>query len=139
VLGSLGLAICDRDGYAPAGALIRESLRIFAELGDLDGVALQLEGLAFVAVWTAQPLRAARLFGAAESMWNRIGVPIPEMILLRHEAAVTRLRTELNEEMFNTFWEDGRSLAPDEAVSEILASSTSDVESPDGSRISIAG
>jgi tetratricopeptide (TPR) repeat protein len=139
VLGSLGLAICDRSGYPLAATLIRESLRIFADLGDQDGVALELEGLACVAAWSAEPLRAARLFGAAEAFRDRIGVPVSNASLARHEAAIARLRIELDDEKFLAYWEEGRSLATVTAVAEGLASGPSDVALPLSQHLQVAG
>jgi predicted ATPase len=60
-----------------AHELFADGLRLFHQLGDLMGVADALEGLAGSAVATERWRSAATLFGVAEVLRERIGVPIP--------------------------------------------------------------
>jgi hypothetical protein len=56
-----------QEDLAQATTLYTESMLLNAEVGDRQGVAASLVGLAAVAEATEQWVRAARLLGAAES------------------------------------------------------------------------
>ena len=60
-----------------AAACHRESLLLAQDLPDGAPAALALEGLACVAAARRQPRRAAVLLGAAESLRERAGAPLP--------------------------------------------------------------
>ena len=112
-----------RGDYASARALCNECLAIAKELGDRELLASGLERLAGViaaqesggtsiqlAVW------AAKLWGAAESLREVIGAPIPPLERATYECAVTTMRTQLGEEVFATAWAEGRNMTPDQAL-----------------------
>ena len=67
---------CEQGDFASARALYEESLVIRRELGDRRGIAYSLEGLAAVVAALGSPLRAARIWGAAERLREEIGSPL---------------------------------------------------------------
>jgi hypothetical protein len=98
-----------------------ESLAVRRELGERLGIAECLEGLAAVADGTGQPDRAARLLGAAGTLREAIGAPLPPVDRPAHEAAVQATRGLLGEAAFAAAWAAGRALPLEQAVAEALA------------------
>lgn len=66
-----------------------------------------------------QPERAARLFGAAEALWEVAGAPAA-MISADHQRAVTAVKTRLGVDAFEAQRETGRAMSPEEAVAEAM-------------------
>lgn len=65
----------EQGDYAAARAHFVESLRLFQEIGSPSGIACGLDGFANLAAAQGQPERAARLFGAEETLNASHGVP----------------------------------------------------------------
>jgi tetratricopeptide (TPR) repeat protein len=112
-----------RGDYTSASVLCNECLAIGKELGDRELLASGLEAVAgLIAAQEARrtstkgALRAAKLWGAAESLREAIGAPIPPLERATYERAVTAMRTQLGEETFAAAWAEGRSLTPDQAL-----------------------
>ena len=102
-----------QDDYATARGLFEESLVISKELGHKRFVASCLEGLASVIFAQGQPAWAARLWGAAESLREAIGAPIP---LVDHALMIAAARTQLGEKIFAAMWAEGRTMTPEQAL-----------------------
>jgi DNA-binding CsgD family transcriptional regulator len=75
-----------------------------------------LECLAALAVNAGSHQEAARLFGAAEAMRQRIGQVRFAIFDAGYEAAVTALRDALGEKNFESAWAEGAGLSTDEAI-----------------------
>ncbi len=118
-LTGLGLVACLEGNDASAYACYRESLAIFQALGDKHGIAESLEGLARLAA-QREPLRAARLWGAAEVVREAIGAPLVMNEGKRYEREVTLVRERLDEDAFGSAWEAGREMSVPEAVAFAL-------------------
>ena len=65
VLGALAQVAESKEDFREAQRLWNRSLAEHQEIGDRKGMVECLEGLAYLAAASAQPERAARLFGAA--------------------------------------------------------------------------
>ena len=102
-----------QDDHATARGLYEESLVISKELGHKRFVASCLEGLASVIFAQGQPAWAARLWGAAESLREAIGAPIP---LVDHALMIAAARTQLGEKIFAAMWAEGRMMTPEQAL-----------------------
>lgn len=102
-----------------------------SEAGDENNVALCLEGRAAVAAKTDEDgsedeplllLRAARLWGAAEALSEKIEVieypHAPDRSL--HERRVAAARERLDEQAWTQAWAEGRAMDPEEAVAYAL-------------------
>lgn len=89
---------------------------ILRELDDKWWMAWCLEGLAGVAAAQRQPRRAARVFGAAETLREEIRGPRPAAHRTDYEHAVAGARSRLDEATFAAEWEKGRAMAPEEAL-----------------------
>jgi hypothetical protein len=87
-----------------ADPLFVSGLRVFHQLGDVMGIADALEGLAGSAVATQQWEAAATLFGIAETLRERIGVPIPfENQTLYDQFRATLQQAMLPEELASAY------------------------------------
>jgi DNA-binding CsgD family transcriptional regulator len=89
-------------------------------LEDRYGIMLCLEGLAWAANAEGQPVLAARLFGAAAALRERLGAAPWPAWLAEHEQNATATRACLGEERFEVAWAAGRALALDAAIAEAL-------------------
>ena len=76
VLNNLSLVALNEGAYARVPPLLHESLGLARELGSREKIACALTGFASLAAVNADPRGAARLFGAAESLRETIGVPM---------------------------------------------------------------
>jgi predicted ATPase/class 3 adenylate cyclase len=123
-LGSLGLVALDQGDLAAAAGHLERSLRLVVESGDLEPAAYWLEGLAAVRLAQGDRHRAAQLYGAADALWERIGIPRPPEILDRFELNRTVLVERMDHE-FDRAWAAGREMSFDAAVAEALAQTAS--------------
>jgi tetratricopeptide (TPR) repeat protein len=136
-----GLDIVDPDGYWPelafallargdvaraqgdpatAAQYYARSLRIVVEHKDQPDVAERLEGFAKLAGAAQQPQRAARLFGAAEALRERIGTPLPAVERADYDGAVALARAQLDPAAFSAAWAEGKVLGWEEAAAYAL-------------------
>jgi DNA-binding NarL/FixJ family response regulator len=100
---------------------------LWLESDDGRGIAGTLAGIAGVANRRGQPERAARLLGAAWGVAESLGV----RYLAHHvhaERVLAATRSQLDDQTFDTAWEEGQALSIERAVTEarrILAAPTS--------------
>jgi non-specific serine/threonine protein kinase len=120
VLMGLGLVALRQGDRERARSLLDESLRVAVELGDPHEVAKGLEAFAALAV-EDDPERAARLFGAAESMRERIPSPLSPSGREERDAHASRARDALGDEVFSREWALGRDMSQEDAVEAALA------------------
>lgn len=106
-----------------ADELTREALRIGQASIDRWGAAHCLEMLAWVAAARHDSARAARLFGAAHTLWRSTGTPPAELnhIAPKHKLGKQRAHSELGNETFNALFDEGARFTDDEAVTYALA------------------
>ncbi|HET7525480.1 MAG TPA: tetratricopeptide repeat protein, partial [Burkholderiaceae bacterium] len=76
-LFSLGQLATRREAHAAALKAYEESASVHRQTGDQAGLAMSLEGLALSHAALDDPLRAARLWGAAGELCRRLGIPSP--------------------------------------------------------------
>jgi predicted ATPase/class 3 adenylate cyclase len=121
-LGNLAAIDLDRGNLDHAEDLLRRHLEAVNTLGDLDGVAFSLEG--FAALYTARmdDERAARLYGAAGALRDRIALAITPESLQRHEAVAKTLAERLADRYADLVTQ-GATLDPAQATVEALRSS----------------
>ena len=93
-----------------------QALRGFAENGDLDGIAESLELSAGIAGAAGDPVRAARLAGAAEALRTAAGLPLAPPDRSRFERWMDTARTALPPEGFERSWKEGAAMTPQQAT-----------------------
>jgi predicted ATPase/class 3 adenylate cyclase len=109
----VALAVGDADR---AAALCMESLALSRELGDKRTTVECLHALAGVAAMQAEPLRAALLSGAAESLHAAIKAPPSPAERMVGERFLPIARAAVDDESFETTWAEGRRMNYDAAV-----------------------
>jgi predicted ATPase/DNA-binding CsgD family transcriptional regulator len=118
------LALCllakveiNQGNYATAFDLFEQSL-INSGRGLLNKglVATCLEGLAIVVAAQSEPVWAARLLGAAESLREAVGIPLPPVERLIYERTVSEVRNRLGDKTFTSAWAEGHTMTPEQAL-----------------------
>jgi predicted ATPase/class 3 adenylate cyclase len=108
--------------YDRAKELYKESITMHRGLDNRWGIASCLIGLGGVAVAEGQQERAARLFGAAEALFEAIGVSLkPSDRPNYYDRSVAAVRAELGEEVFAKAWSQGRKMTVEEAIGYALS------------------
>ena len=101
---------------AAARALYQESLVHLHEMDNKEFIPACLEGLADMVAAQGEPAWAARLWGAAESLRETIGTPLPPVYRADYEHSVAAARTPLGERVFAAAWAEGRSMTPEQVL-----------------------
>ena len=102
--------------YAQAEAMYRETIREWQRIGHRAAVAHQLECMASLAMQAEQPARAARLFGAAEALREKVRIPMTIPEREEYERTVASLRSGTDAAAFASVWAEGRALNMDQAI-----------------------
>jgi hypothetical protein len=108
-----------------AAASFGESLVLYQDLKRKHGVIECLIGLACVAAATVggQPApaeRAARLFGAAEGLFEATGGGLAAADQAEHDRYLALAREQLDEAVFGAAWAEGRAMTMEQAVAYAL-------------------
>ena len=114
-LHSLGYIASLQGDTKLAAAWYREGLSLAQEIGDETQVGWHLVGLAGVAAAEGQPVRAARLYGAAETRLN-VNVSMNDVERADYTRTVESVRSKLGEKIFTAAWAEGRSMTPEQAL-----------------------
>ena len=122
-LNAVGLVVCDRGDHRAAAALLAEGLTRWEQDGggNREVLAEWLAAVARLAACRGRPGTAARLYGAAEALYDAIGEPLvvpPRSVYRRH---VDALRDTLGAEAFAATWAAGRALPLEQAIAEARA------------------
>src|SRR5262249_36515117 len=96
-------------------AYYRESLSLFAELGDRNCLAFSLEGVAGVASSSGE-IEAVTLFAAAQRLRDHIGAPLPPSEQARHEVALSAARERFGEKKYQDVWRKGSGMELEPAL-----------------------
>jgi tetratricopeptide (TPR) repeat protein len=97
-----------------------ESLLLCQDVEDAKGTLHCLEGLAGMAAASRQPERAARLFGAATTLRESAGIPLPPVNRADYDRDVVVARAQLDEPTFAAAWADGQQMTLEQAIAEAL-------------------
>ncbi|HTD80451.1 MAG TPA: AAA family ATPase [Chloroflexota bacterium] len=117
---ALGHVRLDQGDVATAEALYREALQISREAPLLTFITIGVEGLAAVATTQGRPVRAARLWGAAEALREATDEQRWHVFERTYESALTSARSQLSPLDWVTAWNAGRALTSQQAVAEAL-------------------
>lgn len=132
-LDSLGMVAAARGELERARGHFAASLGIVRDLDDRWCIVACLDGLAGVAGEQGDPLRAARIWGAAEALRDASGASISPAWQASYEAKVAAARAEADDTAWTAAWAEGRSMTLREAV-EYALSPPLPAEAPTGHR-----
>jgi non-specific serine/threonine protein kinase len=128
---ALADVVCDSRDAPRAAALYRESLALQLEQGERWGIADSLSGLAGAAGALGRAEAAARLFGAAEALYEACRVHLPPPDRPAYAGFVARARAGADPTAWVASWAAGRALPLQEAVAEAMALAV-ELETPPG-------
>jgi tetratricopeptide (TPR) repeat protein len=106
-----------------ARAIYEEAIQGWQHLGHRGAIAHQLECFGFLAITDEEPKRAAKLFGAAEALRERIELSMTDSEHVEYNQAVAQVRSMLAETEFNALWAEGRSMTMEQAIELALGDS----------------
>jgi len=106
-----------------AKGLLQEGLKLSAESGDQTNVAYCLQGLAASAASEGRLARAARLWGVAEALLEKIEVAayIYAPDRSAYQGRVSAARAQLEEAAWQAAWAEGRAMSPEQAIGYTLS------------------
>jgi len=110
-------------GDAAARGLLTSALNTRRTTGQRRGIAECLEDLALVEVTGLNPEQAARLWGAAASLRQEIGAPLPPCDQERHDRARAAARRAVGGEVYARALSQGAASSLDALLTEILGTS----------------
>jgi tetratricopeptide (TPR) repeat protein len=117
----LGRILIEQGDFGQALVVFKDGLARLREAG-LAGATLSysLDWMAVALGRTGDPLRAAVLFGAADSQWRASGVLRRPDDDLAHDREVRAVEAQLTEDSFQRAWNEGLVMSPSRAVSVAL-------------------
>ena len=121
-LAELAMIAVDEHRIRDALALLRASLLINHDLGDLYQTALSLCRFARALAVEGRAETAAVLVSRSEALNEEIGVRVRSVGARMNAETITDIRAHLDEVAFLDAWERGRALTVDEAVALALDS-----------------
>jgi predicted ATPase/DNA-binding SARP family transcriptional activator len=123
ILGMVELNLGNHDRGA---TLLEEGLRISRELGDRLGVTYSALGFGKLSALRGRPVRAARLWGAAEALREQMGMSLSKFDLAAsgYEQDLAAVRSTLDEASFDAVWAEGRATSFEQAVEYALSEPT---------------
>jgi non-specific serine/threonine protein kinase len=119
-LHNLGRVALLQDDPRRAAPLFAESLALFRELDGRQGVGLCVAGLAGVAGATGQWKRAARLLGAARTLFSSPGRPPGGVDWDEYDRAVAATRAHLGAPAFAAAGAVGQAMTLEQAIADAL-------------------
>jgi len=102
--------------YVEAKQTYRETIKVFQDYGNRPAVAHQLECFAMIEVAEEEPQRAAKLFGAAETIREITDHKPTDEEQAEEAQFISRLRAMLAEAEFNALWAEGKSMTIEQAI-----------------------
>ncbi len=113
--------------YAKARHRYEELLPLVKKIDNNSLTALILEGLAGIAVAQSENVWAAHLWGVAESLRERCGVPLTPAERVDYEPAVEAARMQLGTQAFEVAWDECRSMT----IEQVLAMASPTITAPE--------
>jgi predicted ATPase/DNA-binding SARP family transcriptional activator len=129
--GTLGWVALEQGDVERAVPYFAQGLMAFQEFGDKQNIVRRIEALAAASakaqrhqVMAAQ--RAARLFGAASTLRDAIGVHLSPADRSLYEPYLAAARAQLDEATFAAAWAEGRAMTLEQAMAYALEASEVD-------------
>ena len=117
----LGFTALQRGEITQAQRLFYESLAIQHEIGNQQGIAECLAGLASVKAFCQDDLEAARYFGAARQILSKTGLPLAPADLAEWQRDEQVVRSRCDPQRFEEAWVKGSEKEVEAMVASIFA------------------
>jgi non-specific serine/threonine protein kinase len=104
-----------------ARPICRETLQLSQQLNQSFGQAASLGLIAGIAGLQGQPVQAARLFGASQTLAKRVQAPFPPSARSLQERMAFPARTALGKEQFLSHYHDGQTSSLEQILAEAKA------------------
>jgi predicted ATPase/DNA-binding SARP family transcriptional activator len=114
-LGDLASIAIEEGRFAEAMAMLRKSLEIHREIGDILDSAVDLCRYAAALAHQGRPATAARILASFEASGERIG-PRRRWVADMNEQSLAAIRQQLDETALAEAWEQGEGLSLDDAL-----------------------
>jgi non-specific serine/threonine protein kinase len=115
-LHALGNLAVDTHDPLAAREWFAQALRLSVEIQDMSSVARCLESFASLEVEEGDAVRAATLYGAAESLRQSIGVPATAVSRPAQADRVAKLERRLGQVRFLAAWKHGQTISHERVV-----------------------
>jgi tetratricopeptide (TPR) repeat protein len=110
-LSNLGASVLEQARLAEACTHFLESLKLFQNLEDREGIAWCLEGLAAAAIRKENPECATALCASASTLRQQIHAPLTSAERPRFERTVAEACSALGEQGFTMAWDRGQEMS----------------------------
>lgn len=121
VLGSLSQVALAEGRVPEARAHLRESIDLLRGLGITYSLPVAFEQAALLASATGRQIDAARLWGGAHVLRQRLRTPFEPFVQREYHDAIARARAAIDGTGFDAAWGEGQQLSLHEATSLALA------------------
>lgn len=122
LLHNLGCVAGVRGNHSEAMSRFKEGLQIQVELNNDAGIAECLVGIGSVLLATGHAQRAARLFGAAQSLRENVGAVLWPANQVEYDNNLSCMHAAMDKETLERSWEEGRTMSVEQAVREAAIS-----------------
>ncbi len=116
----LGIVQWQRGELESAREHLQQAIGAQREIGHRWGMAMSLEGLAYVSASAGQPEKAARLLGAVDTLWNRVGTKLHGFMNAHHDRCAAAASEALGEARFQDNFQRGATMALPEVLAYVL-------------------
>ncbi len=117
----LGLAQWRAGRHADAARSLRDGVRLFLTMQNLDGVSVCVQGLSWCAASSSPDEHAAHLLGAADAVWRAIGGNVSQAVYREFDRrAEEQVRTAIGDPRFEASFTQAAALTLDQAVAVAL-------------------
>ena len=120
-LHNLGNAMRAQGDFVTASSLYQQSLKINQQLGDGRSIAFLLEDIGCMAAEQGRPNRALRLAGAAETLRESVGAPLPPVDQAKLKRCLEQARRALGDTEADEIAASGRTIPLEAAIEEALS------------------
>ncbi len=119
-LHNLGGAVLHQRDERRAAVCFADGLTLSEELRFRYGIAMNLAGMAGVAAAKGQPEHSARLFGAADALFDAMGQVVEPGDRTEYDRNAAVARTQLGAQAFAAAWTAGRAMTMEQAIADAL-------------------
>ncbi|MCX6379063.1 MAG: tetratricopeptide repeat protein [Armatimonadetes bacterium] len=120
-LSGLGSVALERGNYPSARACFEEALTLYRKLSFRLSVAETLEMFGRLAVKESHIKHAVTLLGAAQTLREALGAPLPPYLQKAYEQTLSEARQALDNAVFLEAWAQGCALPLDSAIEYALS------------------